>query len=43
MSRSVECEADVGHMVQNAVPDLVISEVEAMLGRIVHGTSAAAN
>jgi pimeloyl-ACP methyl ester carboxylesterase len=34
---------DVGHMVQNAVPDLVISEVEAMLGRIVHGTTAAAN
>jgi pimeloyl-ACP methyl ester carboxylesterase len=24
----------VGHMVQNAVPDLVISEIEAMIGRI---------
>jgi len=34
---------DVGHMVQNAAPDLVISEIEAMLGSIVHGAAAAAN
>jgi pimeloyl-ACP methyl ester carboxylesterase len=27
---------DVGHMVQHAVPDLVISEIEAMIGKIVH-------
>src|SRR6266576_1055597 len=32
---------DVGHMVQNAAPDLVISEIEAMLGSIVHGAAAA--
>jgi pimeloyl-ACP methyl ester carboxylesterase len=32
---------DVGHMVQNAAPDLVISEIEAMIGRIAHGTAAA--
>jgi pimeloyl-ACP methyl ester carboxylesterase len=31
----------VGHMVQNAAPDLVISEIEAMIGRIAHGTAAA--
>src|SRR6266702_6795701 len=31
---------DVGHMVQNAAPDLVISEIEAMIGTI--GRSAAA-
>ena len=30
----------IGHMVQNAVPDLVTSEIEAMLGS--HATSAAA-
>ncbi len=34
---------DVGHMVQNAVPDLVISEIEAMVSSIVHGAAAAAN
>jgi pimeloyl-ACP methyl ester carboxylesterase len=33
---------DVGHMVQNAVPDLVISEIEAMIGGLAHGTAAAA-
>jgi pimeloyl-ACP methyl ester carboxylesterase len=35
--------SDVGHMVQNAVPELVISEIEAMIGRLAHGTEAAAN
>jgi pimeloyl-ACP methyl ester carboxylesterase len=33
----------VGHMVQNAVPDLVISEIEAMIGKIAQGQAAAAN
>jgi pimeloyl-ACP methyl ester carboxylesterase len=33
---------DVGHMVQNAAPELVISEIEAMIGGIAHGTAAAA-
>jgi len=33
---------DVGHMVQNAVPELVISEIEAMIGEIMNGTAAAA-
>jgi len=33
---------DVGHMVQNAVPELVISEIEAMIGGLAHGTAAAA-
>ena len=33
----------VGHIVQNAVPDLVISEVEAMIGNMAKSTSAAAN
>lgn len=32
---------DLGHMVQNAVPDLVTTEIEAMIGRIV-ATQAAA-
>jgi len=32
---------DVGHMVQNAVPELVISEIEAMIGKIMGGTAAA--
>jgi pimeloyl-ACP methyl ester carboxylesterase len=31
----------VGHMVQYAVPDRVISEVEAMIGKMAHGTAAA--
>ena len=34
---------DVGHMVQNAAPDLVISEIEAMIGNIASSTAAAAN
>ena len=33
---------DVGHMVQNAAPELVISEIEAMIGRLAQGTAAAA-
>ena len=33
----------LGHMVQNAVPDLVISEIEAMLGGMTQNTAAAAN
>jgi len=32
----------VGHMVQYAVPDLVVSETEAMLGTMVQSTAAAA-
>jgi pimeloyl-ACP methyl ester carboxylesterase len=35
--------SDVGHMVQNAVPELVISEIEAMIGGLARGTAAAAN
>jgi pimeloyl-ACP methyl ester carboxylesterase len=31
---------DVGHMVQNAAPDLVIAEIEAMLGTIAHRAAA---
>jgi pimeloyl-ACP methyl ester carboxylesterase len=31
----------VGHMVQNAVPDLVISEIEAMIGTMAQSTAAA--
>src|SRR5260221_11448698 len=34
---------DVGHMVQNAVPELVISEIEAMTGKLARGAAAAAN
>jgi pimeloyl-ACP methyl ester carboxylesterase len=34
---------DVGHMVQNAAPELVISEIEAMIGKIAPSTAAAAN
>ena len=30
-------------MVQNAVPDLVISEIEAMIGGMAQNTAAAAN
>ena len=33
---------DVGHMVQNAAPELVISEIDAMIGEIMQGTAAAA-
>jgi pimeloyl-ACP methyl ester carboxylesterase len=35
--------SDVGHMVQHAAPELVISEIEAMIGRLAHSTAAAAN
>jgi pimeloyl-ACP methyl ester carboxylesterase len=34
---------EVGHMVQNAAPELVISEIEAMIGKISGGTTATAN
>jgi pimeloyl-ACP methyl ester carboxylesterase len=34
---------NVGHMVQNAAPDLVIAEIEAMVGTAGHGTAAVAN
>jgi pimeloyl-ACP methyl ester carboxylesterase len=34
---------DVGHMVQYAVPDLVISEIEAMIANATQGTAAAAS
>jgi pimeloyl-ACP methyl ester carboxylesterase len=33
---------DVGHMVQNAAPELVISEIEAMIGEIAPSTATAA-
>ena len=33
----------VGHIVQNAAPELVISEIDAMIGAMAHGTAAAAN
>jgi pimeloyl-ACP methyl ester carboxylesterase len=32
---------DVGHMIQNAAPELVISEIEAMIGKLAHRTAAA--
>jgi pimeloyl-ACP methyl ester carboxylesterase len=32
---------DVGHMVQNAAPDLVVREIEAMIGKIARSTAAA--
>jgi pimeloyl-ACP methyl ester carboxylesterase len=32
----------VGHMIQNAVPDLVVSEIEAMISRIGQNKTAAA-
>jgi pimeloyl-ACP methyl ester carboxylesterase len=34
---------DVGHMVQNVVPELVISEIEAMLGKLARSAVAAGN
>ena len=34
---------DAGHMIQDAAPELVISEIEAMIGKIALGTAAAAN
>jgi pimeloyl-ACP methyl ester carboxylesterase len=33
----------VGHMVQNAVPGLVMREIDAMVGQTAHGTAAAAD
>jgi pimeloyl-ACP methyl ester carboxylesterase len=33
---------EVGHMVQNAAPDLVMSEIDAMVGSIAHRAAAAA-
>ena len=33
----------VGHMVQNAAPDLVIREIEAIIGQTEHRTAATAN
>ena len=33
---------DVGHMVQNAAPELVISEIDAMIGGIARNAAAAA-
>jgi pimeloyl-ACP methyl ester carboxylesterase len=33
----------VGHMVQNAAPDLVMAEIEAMIGDLARSTAAAAN
>jgi pimeloyl-ACP methyl ester carboxylesterase len=33
----------VGHMVQNAAPELVVSEIETMIGRLAHTTAAAAD
>jgi pimeloyl-ACP methyl ester carboxylesterase len=35
--------SDVGHMVQNAAPELVISEIEAMIGNIARSRAATAN
>ena len=32
--------AGVGHMVQNAAPDLVISEIEAMIGKMAQSTAS---
>jgi pimeloyl-ACP methyl ester carboxylesterase len=34
---------NVGHMVQNAAPDLVTAEIEAMIGKLAPGAAAAAN
>jgi pimeloyl-ACP methyl ester carboxylesterase len=34
---------DVGHMIQDAAPELVISEIEAMTGKIAPSAAAAAN
>jgi pimeloyl-ACP methyl ester carboxylesterase len=33
----------VGHIVQNAAPELVIREIDALIGAIAHGTADAAN
>ena len=32
---------DIGHMVQNAAPELVISEIEAIIGKLAHSAAAA--
>jgi pimeloyl-ACP methyl ester carboxylesterase len=32
---------NVGHMVQNAAPELVMREIDAMAGKIAHDTAAA--
>ena len=32
----------IGHMIQNAVPDLVVTEIEAMMGEIAEGAPSAA-
>jgi pimeloyl-ACP methyl ester carboxylesterase len=34
--------SDVGHMVQNAAPELVMSEIDAMIGAIARSTAAVA-
>jgi pimeloyl-ACP methyl ester carboxylesterase len=34
---------DVGHMIQNIAPELVIAEIEAMIGKLARSTAAAAN
>ncbi|MGZ5874210.1 MAG: alpha/beta fold hydrolase [Bradyrhizobium sp.] len=34
---------DAGHMIQNAAPDLVISEVDTMIGQLAHATASAAD
>jgi hypothetical protein len=34
---------DVGHMVQNAAPELVISEIEAMIGKTAPSAAAVAH
>jgi len=34
---------DVGHMIQNAAPELVIAEIEAMIGKIANSAVAAGN
>jgi pimeloyl-ACP methyl ester carboxylesterase len=33
----------VGHIVQNAAPELVVREIDAMIGAMAHDTAAAAN
>jgi pimeloyl-ACP methyl ester carboxylesterase len=33
----------VGHIVQNAAPELVAREIDAMIGKIARSTAAAAN
>jgi hypothetical protein len=33
----------VGHMVQNAAPERVMAEIEAMIRDLAHSTAAAAN